>query len=59
LRAAGGAVLLATHAFDEVEQLADRVVVLLGGRVVHEGTPTAAALALERLAGAAPAEEGP
>jgi ABC-type multidrug transport system ATPase subunit len=57
LRAADGTVLLATHAFDEVEQLADRVVVLLGGRVVHEGTPADAAQALERLAGATPSAE--
>jgi ABC-type multidrug transport system ATPase subunit len=39
LRAAGGAVLLATHSLDEVGRLADRALVLLEGRVVFEGAP--------------------
>lgn len=38
LRAAGVAVLLTTHAMDEAEQLADRIVMLDGGRVVAQGT---------------------
>ncbi len=38
LRAAGVAVLLTTHAMDEAEQLADRVVLLNAGRRVAAGT---------------------
>jgi ABC-2 type transport system ATP-binding protein len=39
LRALGKTVLLTTHYLDEAEQLADRVAVLLDGRVVAEGPP--------------------
>jgi ABC-2 type transport system ATP-binding protein len=38
MRAAGASVLFATHAVDEVERLADRVVVLLDGQAAFEGT---------------------
>lgn len=38
---AGTAVLLATHHLDEAEALADRIVVVVGGRIVADGTPTA------------------
>jgi ABC-2 type transport system ATP-binding protein len=39
LRALGKTVLLTTHYLDEAEQLADRVAVLRGGRIVAIGTP--------------------
>jgi ABC-2 type transport system ATP-binding protein len=39
LRAAGRCVLLTTHDLEEAERLADRVVIVAGGRVVAEGTP--------------------
>ena len=39
LRADGVAVVLSTHQMDEVERLADHVVVLAGGRVVAAGSP--------------------
>jgi len=39
LRAGGVTVVLSTHHMDEAERLADRVVILHGGRVVAEGTP--------------------
>jgi ABC-2 type transport system ATP-binding protein len=39
LRADGVSVVLTTHAMDEAEQLADRVVVLDAGRVVTSGSP--------------------
>jgi ABC-2 type transport system ATP-binding protein len=39
LRALGKTILLTTHYLDEAEQLADRVAVLRGGRIVREGTP--------------------
>jgi ABC-2 type transport system ATP-binding protein len=40
LRSLGKTILLTTHYLDEAEQLADRVAVLRGGRIVREGTPT-------------------
>lgn len=38
---AGAAVLLATHHMDEAEALADRLVVIAGGRIIADGTPAA------------------
>jgi ABC-2 type transport system ATP-binding protein len=40
LRSLGKTILLTTHYLDEAEQLADRVAVLLEGRIIREGTPT-------------------
>ncbi len=37
----GKTVLLTTHYLDEAQHLADRIVVLAGGRIVAEGTPEA------------------
>lgn len=39
LRASGATVLLTTHYMDEAEHLADRVGVIVGGRMAAEGTP--------------------
>ena len=39
LTGSGRTVVLTTHYLDEAEQLADRVAVLAGGRIVAEGTP--------------------
>lgn len=39
LTALGRTVVLTTHYLDEAEHLADRVVVLAGGKIVAEGTP--------------------
>jgi len=39
LRAAGTTILLTTHAMDEAQALADRVVLLSDGRVVADGAP--------------------
>jgi ABC-2 type transport system ATP-binding protein len=39
LRSLGKTVLLTTHYLDEAEQLADRVAVLRGGKIVRVGTP--------------------
>lgn len=41
LRALGRTIVLTSHYMDEVSHLADRAVVLAGGRVVAEGTPDA------------------
>jgi ABC-2 type transport system ATP-binding protein len=38
---AGTAVLLATHHMDEAEALADRIVVIAGGRIIADGAPSA------------------
>ena len=35
----GGTVLLTTHHMEEAEALADRILVMSAGRIVHEGTP--------------------
>jgi len=51
LRNDGGAVLLATHSLEEVARLADRVLVLLDGRVVFEGSPDEIERAMPELAG--------
>jgi ABC-2 type transport system ATP-binding protein len=39
LRALGKTVFLTTHYMDEAEQLADRIAIIAGGRIVAEGTP--------------------
>jgi len=39
LRSLGKTVFLTTHYMDEAEQLADRIAVIAGGRIVAEGTP--------------------
>ena len=39
LKSLGKTVLLTTHYMDEAEQLADRVAIIAGGRIVAEGTP--------------------
>jgi ABC-2 type transport system ATP-binding protein len=39
LRAEGATILLTTQHIEEADQLADRVVILAGGRVVSDGTP--------------------
>jgi ABC-2 type transport system ATP-binding protein len=58
--ARGRSVLLTTHDLAEADALADRVVVLLGGRIVAEGTATeikARAGGMPRFAGATEFEE--
>ena len=52
LRKSGTAILLATHDMAEAEKMADRVAVLLGGRVVASGSPreiTAAGSGLTKI----------
>jgi len=39
LRDAGTTILLTTHYMEEAQELADRVAVIVGGRIVDEGTP--------------------
>ena len=39
LRELGKTVFLTTHYMDEAEQLADRIAIIAGGRIVAEGTP--------------------
>lgn len=39
LRALGKTILLTTHYMDEAQHLADRVIVIAGGRLLTEGTP--------------------
>jgi ABC-2 type transport system ATP-binding protein len=41
LRALGKTILLTTHYLDEAQQLADRVAVIVAGRIVELGTPAA------------------
>ena len=50
-RRGGGAVVLATHSLEEVARLADRVLVLLDGRVVFEGSPDELDRAMPELRG--------
>jgi ABC-2 type transport system ATP-binding protein len=50
-RGRGGAAVLATHSHEEVVRLADRVLVLLDGRVVFEGAPDELDHAMPELRG--------
>jgi len=43
LKALGKTIVLTSHYMDEVENLADRLAVLVGGRIVASGTPAAVA----------------
>jgi len=52
LRESGTAIILATHDMSEAEKLADRIAILLGGRIVATGTPreiTAAGSGLTKI----------
>jgi ABC-2 type transport system ATP-binding protein len=40
LRQLGRTIILTSHYLDEVQHLADRMIVLVGGRIVAEGTPS-------------------
>lgn len=53
LRAGGGAVLLSSHSPEEVAHLADRVLVLLEGRAIFQGTPDELERAMPEYAGTA------
>jgi ABC-2 type transport system ATP-binding protein len=67
LRALGKTILLTTHYMDEAQHLADRVIVIAGGRLVAEGTPrelaaaslTGAVITFEVAAGTLDASELP
>jgi len=62
LRELGTTVLLTTHYLEEAETLADRIMVLAGGRVVAEGTPATLGgreSAASRIAFTLPAGVGP
>ena len=48
LRERGVAVLLNSHLLSEVELVCDRVAIMLGGRIVQEGAPSALAQAAWR-----------
>lgn len=52
-RGGGGAVLLSSHSPEEVAHLADRVLVLLDGRVAFEGSPDELERAMPELSGRA------
>lgn len=52
LREEGTAIILATHDMSEAEKLADRIAILLGGKIVTQGTPreiTAAGTKLTKI----------
>ncbi|MBO0820759.1 MAG: ABC transporter ATP-binding protein, partial [Nocardiopsaceae bacterium] len=55
LKAAGVSVILTTHFMEEAERLADRVVIIDGGRVVADASPAALTAGRRRLRFRAPA----